>query len=170
VCPRWLREKTEETYSYDTGTYTTVIDKKEDILKEIKWQYQDSGLEALMRWKIEGKLVWGRAIPKHKNIKQMRPIVSSCKTGYYRAGKITARCFTVLVKEVKRKSRLLNMGCVKELPDIINKLNRKKKGKQHLHTTGDIMMMKFDVKEQYTSLFQKELCYMGFQLGENKGS
>jgi len=156
VCPKWLREKTEEAYSCEAGTYSTVKGDEKDILEGMQQRYKDVGLEMLAKWKVEGELAWGRAIPKHKDIERMRPIVSSCKTGYHRAGKIAARCLTVLVKEVKKKTVSADMGSVEELPAIVRRLNGDK-GWRAAFGSGGVMMMKFDIKEQYTSLSQEEL-------------
>jgi len=54
----------QEAHFYETGTYTIV--KEKDVLEGMKQRYKDVGLE----------------------IEQMWPIVSSCRTGYHRAGKI----------------------------------------------------------------------------------
>ena len=120
--------------------------KREEILSEMKVEYGEKGLRKMGGWKEEGEIAWARAVPKAKDLNHMRPIVSCCKVGYCCAGKLAARCLSVLIEEVKGRITHMDMRETGEIVDTFRKINGSKEWKRNL-SKGNITMMKFDIKD-----------------------
>jgi hypothetical protein len=155
VCPRWLQVMQEETFSPEKG-YTQMKLNMEGAANHLKEEYEEKGLGKVACWYSKGMVPYGRAIPKAKDLDRSRPIISCYKAGNRRMGGLAARCLSVAIKEMKKKTHGIDMYRVEEINNLIARANRSGSWRRGI-AKGKITFLKFDVKEQYSNLSKERV-------------
>jgi len=146
MCPCVYLEKLHKHFD-DDKHYLRLTTDPTSIEKKVMNNYNDLGLNSIVPFKKINEIGTGYILPKDKDIKRVRPIVSYFKHGGRKLGRLIARSLSVLLRKLTNKEDL-QLNSTKEAKQYL--ISRKKVTKNHT-------FIKLDIKNQFTELDKTEV-------------
>lgn len=150
ICQQRYLEEMEKHFS-DQTHYEEIREMKNTIKKQIEGSYSNKNLQKKIKGKTKWELGSGSLLPKNKDIKKFRPLVSYSKFYTRTFGKLASRALTVLIRYLKGTWKTMELMRTKDTVGELSKLNAGKKWKEVLEK-GKLTFLKFDIKNQFTNL------------------
>ena len=154
ACPLWYRQKMIETFDWTKwrANYQRVKILEKQILK--RWEKENQKRKRKFTWKKDCGIPYCYGLPKEKDVKKLRPIVSYSKHPMKRQLHYIGRVILFLLKQCKVESLTLwKIDDIDKEIDRINKIIKDWIANEDLVLNMEV----FDVKEMYTNLPHKEV-------------
>lgn len=106
MCPIMYEELLWRKFNTEEETYEAIEKEKEEILKDMKEEWKERGLEKECKWNNKANLAKVRIVPKNSDVTRQRPVVSYQDFGGKRLGRYVARALGVMIKWIKDIGRV----------------------------------------------------------------
>jgi hypothetical protein len=139
----------------NTDNYEKINKPSTTIKQEIAEKYKGYQLDKFFKGRKKWELGRACLLPKNKDITRFRPLVSYAKFHTRTIGKLISRALTVLIRILKSKWKTMELDKTKDFIATLNRTMATSKWKEVL--AGDITMVKWDIKNQFTNLPKKKV-------------
>ena len=156
-CPTVYEAHARKNFSSTVGGhYERVYKGVSAVEEQLKVAYQDMGLHKVAQHRGDFKINQVRVNFKNKDINKARAI-TSCFGAYGKKGlKLASRALMVLIKTVRRYTKHMELVKTQEVYNRVKAMNRNKYWTERFRT-GNVTMLEYDIKEQFTNLDKKEV-------------
>lgn len=147
TCKKYYQDIVDGYFSTDSH-YKRLESNEESVKKSIEKQVKNIAWikKTSKKWNIG----YAYLIPKDKDINKWRPIVSYSKFHTRQTGKLISRGLSVIIKEVGKYWKQLNLHTTRDFIKEIDIINNSEKWKERIK--NGITFVKTDQKNQFTEL------------------
>lgn len=136
--------------------YETVAHTETQTKERIERAYNKIQISKTIKGRRRWRLGCSRILPKDKDIRKRRPIISFAGAHGARLGKIIARALEVLIKWISKKWRTMNLNRVSELHENIKRTTKERTWKKVINEQK-MTFIKMDIKNMFTALNKKDV-------------
>ena len=152
VCSRWYCQKVIEHFGGPENKFYRIVPESEsDIRAKIAEDYRLAGLDTAKRFRRDWSIGHAYLLPKNKDIKKFRPLVSFFKFGSKPLGRLVSRALSVMTKAVTKKWNTLDAFSTSDAVKRIHKVAHKSEWRKACKDKN-VSFVKFDIKNQFTCL------------------
>jgi hypothetical protein len=154
VCAKKYKDDMIHNFSPKINRQYEIVKDNEEVLRKVQEEnFEKLKISKKVKIKKEFQLGSAKIIYKNKDIKKTRNMVSFYNFAGKNAGKLIGRALNVIINLSKKIINNYDLSTPEDFKRIINYINKHYlKDKKKMNVT----MIKMDVKNQYTSLDQKE--------------
>ncbi len=158
VCPRLYLHRVALTF----GTSAQPIAGYELVRAPVERTIAHTRIDSLsilsapLPFSKKAQLPTAYLLPKQKDLSRVRPLVSFYKFGGRPTGRLIARALTVIIRELERRWKTMNLNSATDILPLLLKPNKIHEWKQPL-SRRTVTYVGFDIKNQFTSLDRDEV-------------
>jgi hypothetical protein len=156
TCPQHYRSITA-THFNDTSHYEEVNMSITGAQQQVLSNFQGKRF-SFKPYRLPKKWSLGNArlLPKHKDLKKYRPIVSFFKFKTRALGRHFGRCLSVMINNLRKIWKTMELSNLNQFVKEIKHLSELDYWKR-LYNSENITFLKFDIKNQFTNLDKKSV-------------
>jgi hypothetical protein len=152
ICPKLYEEKVHSHFGGTNNPFYAIVRETDSVLrKRISDDYKLLRLSDAAAMRHSWSLGHAYLLPKNKDVNKSRPLVSFFHFCSKPLGRLVSRALSVMIKSV---AKIWNTYDAFSTTDAINSLRAlsKRATWQQASAANSITMIKFDIKNQFTSL------------------